>query len=309
MDRRAVILNLRDLRDLEFAKVYLTQKRNEDWYAYQREIDNLSTTHYAEIQTEEGNAIGSIIFSTFGLIIGGIIVIASLMNMGSGDGWPPIINIIVAILSSPTLAIIGIIIGVPIVGFSGFALMGSLQQNNENAEKKINNEKAIQHNKAEDARITKNQPQITQLQQSQQERDDYWNNELQKVDDLLDEAYAVNLVPMPYRRKLAAIQYIYEFMSSSSVSLEHALLSTQIEDGIRRIEAKLDIIISQQNEMIFQMHRQEAQSRQLMSQNEQMLASLHRTETNTLEAAQYAQLSASYNKTCAFFALANYLDK
>lgn len=290
MDRTAILLNLRDLRDLELAKICVTKKRQDDWQSYQREIDNLSAVQYMGIEPEREGTGTVIALLICGIVIGAFIAILSLFII---ESW------------------LGVL-------FGGLILWGSVkvfgdgnpfQDLVENSEKRAHNEKAYQHNKAEQARLAANRPQIVQFQQLQQERDVYWRSEQQKVENLLAEAYAINLVPKPYRYKFAAIQYIYEYMSSAPVSLEHTLLSTQIEDGIRRIEAKLDIIISQQNEMIFQMHRQEAQNRQLMDQNEQMLASLHRTETNTLEAAQYAQLSASYNKTCAFFAIANYLEK
>lgn len=290
MDRTAILLNLRDLRDLELAKICVARKRQDDWQSYQREIDNLSAVQYMGVESEKEGAKTVVALLICGIVIGAFIAILSLFVIES---------------------LLGVL-------FGGLIIWGSVkvfgdgnpfQDIVENSEIRAHNEKAHQHNKAEQARLIANQPQIVQLQQSQRERDAYWRSELQKVGDLLDGAYAVNLVPMPYRYKFAAIQYIYEYMSTSSESLGHVLLSTQIEDGIRRIEAKLDIIISQQNEMIFQMHRQEAQNRQLMDQNEQMLLSLHRTEANTLEAAQYAQLSASYNKICAFFAIANYLEK
>lgn len=116
-------------------------------------------------------------------------------------------------------------------------------------------------------------------------------------------------MPEIYRHNLAAIQYIYEYMSTSQASLEHTLLSTQIEDGIRRIEKKLDVIIQRQEETIFMLHRQEAQNESMMEQNNQMLESLRRIEENIFEASRYAQISAYYNKTCAFFALADYLEK
>lgn len=291
MDRTAILLNLRDLRDLELAKICVARKRQDDWQSYQREIDNLSAVQYMGIESEKEGAKTAVALLVCGIVIGAFIALLSWFVFDE--------------------SLLGVL-------FGGLIIWGSVkvfgdgnpfQDIVENSEIRTYNEKAYQHNKAEQAQLIANQPQIVQLQQSQRERDAYWRSELQKVGDLLDGAYAVNLVPMPYRYKFAAIQYIYEYMSTSSESLGHVLLSTQIKDGIRRIEAKLDIIISQQNEMIFQMHRQEAQNRQLMDQNEQMLLSLHRTEANTLEAAQYAQLSASYNKTCAFFAIANYLEK
>ncbi len=132
---------------------------------------------------------------------------------------------------------------------------------------------------------------------------------IKKVDSLLEETYKANLIPAPFLHRLAAVQYIYEYMSSAPVTLEHTLMSAQLEEGIKRIEAKLDIMISQQQEIAFQLRRQEANNRQMAIQNCEMLESLQNMERNTLAAAQYAQISASYNKTTAFFSTANYFDR
>lgn len=307
MDRAAVLLNLRDLRDLELTKVVMTKKREEEWQTYEKEINNLSAVEYAEIKPVSGNK-KEIIFSALGVLIGTIITSISLMFTGSGEGWPPILNIIAAIYRSPGLAVLGLIIGFPMFGFSLYLLYHALDSAEKERVTRAQNEAARQYNVAEDVRIAINQPQIGELRQLQQEQDAYWRDELEKVEDLLTDSYSVNLIPQPYRHKLAAIQYIYEYMSSAPVSLEHTLLSTQLEDGIRRIEAKMNIIITQQYEQIFQMHRQEAHNKQLLEQNEQMLDSLQRAETNALEISQYTQLIEGYHRTNSFFATMDYLD-
>lgn len=308
MNREAVLLNLRDIRDLEVAKICIIRKCNEDRYAYQRQINNLAAVHYAEIKEERKGTSSGIVFSLIGVLVGATILIASLSNMGSGEGWPPILNIIVAILRSPSLSILGIIAGVPILGFSAFALSGELNIQDANAKVKEENIQAKKHNAAENARLAANQPQIDKLQKDLQSREAYWSGELEQVEALLNDEYSINLIPLQYRNNFSAIQYIYEYMSSSSASLETTLLSVQLEAGIQRIEAKLDIIIMQQEELIFQMYRYEGQNQQIIAQNKSMLASLLRTETNTAEAAQYARLSASYGKTCSFFAAASYFQ-
>jgi len=172
MDRMAVLLNLKDVRDLEVAKICMMRNRNEYWCYFQQDIDNLSVVYYVEIQKEEDEG-RLYLISIAGLLIG---------------------------------------------------------------KTKAFNESARKHNAEEKARLEENKPRITQLKQSQREYDDFWREELEKVENLLDELYSVNLVPEIYRHNLAAIQYIYEYMSTSQASLEHTLLSTQIEDGIRRIE-------------------------------------------------------------------------
>ena len=308
MDRMAVLLNLKDVRDLEVAKICMMRNRNEYWCYFQQDIDNLSVVYYVEIQKEEDEG-RLYLISIAGLLIGVIITLVSLAHMGDGGTGPLIIRIIVSIFRSPVLALLGVIVGIPIVYYS-FGFLSEAIAAAERLEKtKAFNESARKHNAEEKARLEANKPQITQLKQSQREYDDFWREELEKVENLLDELYSVNLVTEIYRHNLAAIQYIYEYMSTSQASLEHTLLSTQIEDGIRRIEKKLDVIIQRQEETIFMLHRQEAQNESMMEQNNQMLESLRRIEENIFEASRYAQISAYYNKTCAFFALADYLEK
>lgn len=295
MDRRAELINLRDIRDLEVAKIYINQRRNQDWWnVYQPQINELSVGNFKEIRPLK-NAKKNVKEMSVGLVAGAVIIIVAILWFVYGE--------------ARFLPLILGCIGGGLIWLFGDGYFDTVKEANEEEMDKAWNEQAEKYNSAERARIESNRNQIVQLQQKQQEQDSFWKDELSKVDELLNSAYAINIVPKPYRRNLAAIQYIYDYMSTSQVSLEHVLLATKIEEGIEIIGAKLDILISQQEEIIFQMHRQEAQNRQLMDQNEQMLASLHRTEANTLEAAQYAQLSTSYNKTCAFFAIANYLEK
>lgn len=295
MDRKAELINLRDIRDLEVAKIYINRRRSQDWWnVYQPQINELSVGNFKEIRPLK-NAKKSIEEMSVGLIAGAVIIIVAVLWFAYGE--------------ASFLPLILGCIGGGLIWFFQDGYFDTIKEAKEEEADKAWNEQAEKYNSSERARIESNRNQIVQLLQKQKEQDRFWENELSKVDELLSSACGVNIVPKPYRNNLAAIQYIYDYMSTSQVSLEHVLLATKIEEGIQRIEAKLDILISQQEEIIFQMHRQEAQNRQMMDQNEQMLASLHRTEANTHEVAQYAQLSACYNKTCAFFAIANYLEK
>lgn len=294
MDRRAELLNIRDIRDLEMAKICINQKRNHDWWnVYQTQIDKLSKGNFKQLRTINNEAKAAQEM-TAGLIIGGsLILIAVLWLLGNGEIIGPLI--------------IGSIGGVLVWFFSDgyFDTLNAIDEEEKNIKW---NEQAEKDNISERARIKANQPKVIQLKKEQQKQDEFWAAELVKVNDLLDAAYKINVIPKPYRYNFAAIQYIYEYMATSQVSLEHVLLATKIEEGIQRIEAKLNIIIAQQQEIIFQMRCQEAQNKRVVEQNKQMINSLRRTERNTLDAAQYSQLTASYSKTCAFFAIANYLD-
>ena len=139
--------------------------------------------------------------------------------------------------------------------------------------------------------------------------------ELQKVTALLEEAYSLNILAKPYRN-LLSVYYIYEYMSASQASLEETFMHEHMENGFQRIEKKLDTIIEQNEEIIFATRQIEANTSRTVGQTTEMLKNLQkslesqqRTEQNTLEAAQYASICATYSKTTAFFSTANYLSK
>lgn len=110
---------------------------------------------------------------------------------------------------------------------------------------------------------------------------------MQKVSALLEDAYSLNLLAKPYRN-LPSVYYIYEYMSTSQASLKETVMHAQIENGFQRIEKKLDIIINQNEDIIFATRRIEANTAKTVEQTTEMLENLQkslesqeRTEKNT----------------------------
>lgn len=131
----------------------------------------------------------------------------------------------------------------------------------------------------------------------------------------MEEAYSLNILAKPYRN-LPSVYYIYEYMSTSQASLEETFLHEHMENGFQRIGKKLDIIISQNEEIIFTNRQIEANTSKIVERTTEMLNKLQRslelqqrTEQNALEAAQYASICATYSKVNAFFSTANYFSK
>lgn len=153
----------------------------------------------------------------------------------------------------------------------------------------------------------------TNLKKEWANRTKYLQSEYQKVSDLLTKTYSANIVPSHYRN-LAAVYYMYEDMSTSSISFESMLMHTHMEDGIQRILKKLDTIIEQNAEIIFQNRMIEANTRKISDQTIQMLSTMQRqlesqerTESSAYKAAQYAQIASDYSQANAYFTLATYL--
>lgn len=94
----------------------------------------------------------------------------------------------------------------------------------------------------------------------------YW-----ETDNLLNENYSLNLIPLQFRN-LSSVQYIYDFMSTSQLSFEQAIYQAQVDDGIRRIESRLNVIIQQNEEQIRQLYAIRENTERIIGQNQLILA-------------------------------------
>ena len=101
-------------------------------------------------------------------------------------------------------------------------------------------------------------------------------DELIKVDRLIDEGYGVNILPSPYRR-FPAMYYIYDYMATSNATLEDAFLHAHLEEGIRLISSKLDTVLAE----VRKLQRMTAYS---ITQNMQILHTAELAASNANEA-------------------------
>lgn len=130
------------------------------------------------------------------------------------------------------------------------------------------------------------------------------SKELEEINQLLNKAYAVNIIPAQFRYNIHAIYYLHDFVSTSCESFTTALLHFDLDE----IKVKLDRIISQQESIIIQNAVLMAQNENLARQNQKQLEKLSKIERNTSQAAQYAQIAANNAETCAWFNMANYIE-
>ena len=153
--------------------------------------------------------------------------------------------------------------------------------------KKLNKEVRA-YNQEVDARTPTVKAELEKLETA----DKYYTGELRKVELLLTEAYSFNQIPMPFRN-LESIIYIYDYMTTSDASLQETLYHTHMEEGIQRIVARLDKIISQNMQMISLLKMQIAQNAALSQQ----LSSI----------AADTKMAAHYSKVNSYILTANYL--
>lgn len=128
-------------------------------------------------------------------------------------------------------------------------------------------------------------------------------SELSKLEELLKKAYNRNIIPGVFRNNLYAVFYLHDFISTSNESFATALLHYDLNE----IKAKLDTVISQQQEIIIRQSIMVAQNKQLLQQNKNQLHKLSQIEDNTYRAAQYAEIAANNAEACAWISMANYL--
>ena len=304
MDRKALVLYLRNVRDLEVARRIVGVSYNNEKNAYDRAIEQKREGTNAIHKTPEFKyeRPGGCFILCLAVVILGVATIA-LGKYGIAIGdikeeqmewvWPVVL-----------LDILIFGIGAMVL-FPGRKKTQKDKYDREIAQIKKDNLNASNNNRA----ISQS---INSLKSEWSRKDEIYKKEYNKLTSLLQSFYNMNIIPIQYR-KLSAACYLYDFMSTSQESFQMALISNQIEEGIRRIEAKLDVITDLIREELYQTRLMREENRrqvqQTIDQNNRMLKQLQSIESNTYEAAQYAELSANYNKANAYFSLARYLDK
>lgn len=268
----------------------------------------MTTSNYTEIPEEKSVHIGGIIGIIIGIVIS--LLFTYCLFFAKTGYWERVNGVsryhYIPIYQETGLAflmVLGIIFGIAIIVFGMRSYKNSVNEA-KNSKEDIKNIK--QYNEIENIRIAKNTTLSLEIKKQWNTRADYLQKEYNKVNTLLSEYYNLNILANPYRN-LASLYYIYDYMSSSRESLQDTLIHEHMENGIQRILAKLDYIINQNQEIIFQNRIAEANNQKIINQNQQMLQSLKQTERNTAQATQYAEISANYSKANAYFSLANYL--
>lgn len=129
-------------------------------------------------------------------------------------------------------------------------------------------------------------------------------SEYDKSEELLNNAYSLNIIPKQFRN-IYAIYYLYDFITTSDTSLSTALLHCDLNE----IKQKLDTVIKQQQKIIINQAVMVAQNQTIIKQNTEKLHKLASIEQNTERAAQYSQIAANNAEACAWIGIANYIDK
>ncbi len=312
LHREALLLYLQDVRDLEVSLYYLQQKYQQEKQNHIYQIDKLRETSFQALphKPEKGGSIAKAVAAAVAAVFVLWIIIWLFQSP------PKFLSIYAGIISSVVrfvywaAIIVCIIICVVAIVTVITSIASVIGDHSEYGQKYKD---VLSHNDFEKKKEEQNKLKISSLNQNWNQREAWYQEEKNKIVPILNDFYNMNLIPKQFRN-VSAICYIYDYMSTSQESLTMALLDQHLEDGIRRIENKLDEVIAQMADMVYETRclRQESQraveqNNRIIEQNNRMLDSLQRTEQNTLQAAQYSELSANNTRATAYLSLATYL--
>lgn len=133
-----------------------------------------------------------------------------------------------------------------------------------------------------------------------------WRGELTKINNLLNAAYAVNIIPGPYRN-LYAVVYLYDYFSKSQEDNLALALNTFV---LEEIKAKLDQMIHMMSDSLINQELILSNQYKSMEQQErhqqELNQRLDRLQLSEDEANQSREMIAVHTATLAYFAEADY---
>lgn len=297
MDRKVLLLYLKDIRDLEFAKYKIDMIYADEQRKYYETMNELQDYKTVEIPDEKKDNWSS--DSYIGFLIGFIGLFMELIAfMQEGvkffDFGDAPVGLMVFALIFWNVICVGLIM------FSIASVQNSAKANKEGIE---NRKRYNQEVKLANERNREMKPKVNY---QWRKRSAYLKSEKSKVEALLQNYYGLNILANPYRN-LASVYYIYDYMSSCQDSLKETLIHEHMENGIQRILEKLDDVIRSNEEMILRTRVLESHSKRIIEQNEEILKSAERMNESNDLIVENTALIANYSKVNAYFSLANYL--
>lgn len=263
MNRQSQLLYLQNIRDIEVALYCLKNKHQEEEEDYRIRLDELQTVFYLDPPTKVDNSehIGRVIIA--GIISLALLAAAYLLfTSPMRTNYAGITTHGVRFFSWVFL-IVFLIAAAITIGFIAIYIQ-------EHREYKIKTKDMILHNNQERKKAEENSVKISELKRNWDKRNAWYKEEMGKLNHLREEFYDMNIIPLPFRN-ISAICYIHDYMATSRESLTTALFGRHIEDGILRIEAKLDAVVSSLQTLIYETRCQRQQSECIIEQNNRML--------------------------------------
>ena len=292
MDRGALLLYLQNVRDLEVAQNILKQQREARVTSYRNSYREYNVYYTLKDYPDAPEIEKTKLFwGIVVLILSALFLYAVLHTEAYKETW--------------VFSVWGFLAGGALIG-------KSLKEYSEEKDTYIYECKRVDRiNNNIKATNEEYKEQLPVISKQREEFCKEQDEKIERVDNLLATFYDMNIIAKEYRGNLAAVQYIYEVAESNQLSYEQICLQTKMEDGIRRVEAKMNEIISKVDEVILETRCMQNQQNEIASslieKNNKMLKTLQQTEQNSALTAQYSQLASNYAEANAFFSAATYL--
>ena len=301
-NRDALVLYLENVRDLEILKNRIASLWEQESDRYKRDLNDYPTEVKKPTIKNEALELGSGFFTFF--VLGFLSILGVLFSAARTDynktGW------LVSHLAELGVGLFIFLILISLIG-TLICLFGAISDRNEIKQENKEIEKWYQ-----DALITArtNQSYINKRSKEWEKANAFYRRQYSKADLILNNFYAMNIIPKQFRGASGAC-YLYDYMSSSKESFQMALISNQIEEGIKRIEARLAYISRQLGEVLYQQRVMRDENREEINRriehDNHMINSLKAMENRQENIEAYSRLSANYNEAAALFSLATYL--
>jgi hypothetical protein len=166
---------------------------------------------------------------------------------------------------------------------------------------RIQNERARLHNHKEREKTEENEALRKEKAAAWQNRHEYLNGEIAKVEELLKDAYALGLLPESYQN-LASVSSVYDYICASDVSLADALQ----QDFGSVSTSSADVLKSRKIESAFSCSDNQTLGKELNKNIQRLTACCH-DESDPALSAEYQKIADQYSQANVFFSLASYL--
>ena len=213
-----------------------------------------------------------------------------------------ILSVLIAFIVSPSMgrsdAWVGWFLGLIGLAFvigSGRSMYNASVRNTELESTYESNRRRYDH------QHLKNRELASQKLPEIQEKLEHLTGERNKIHELLEKAYSVNVIPMQFRALYPAVYLFQWFSTSSSADLDHALSMYALNE----IKDRLDTFIENQAEMMINQKIMIAnQMKNMQMQQEaqaQLMARLDQIEATEEERNRYLSMIESNTATTAYF--------
>lgn len=302
MDRGALLLYLQNVRDLEVARYVLNEKHGEKQREYRNNCEYYGgeprLLEYPSAPREDTDEYGK----------GAALLIMALVVFGTNMFFNNLMGGNIDSMLNGALNLTALVIAT-----IGIVCIAKEAYKNDEREAEYKHECNVIRLKNEQTirEAKERQKQLPTINANWDAECEEYEKNIEKIGNVLNSFYDMNIIAKEYRGNLAATQYIYEVAESTQLSYEQICLQMKMEDGIRRVESKLNEIVNKVEDLIFETRCAQAQQNEiansLIEKNNKMLKTLQNTEQNTALTAQYAQLASNYAEANTYFSLATYL--